>query len=98
MTLGQTIKAAREKRGLSVRKLAATLGVTPACASYWERDVYIPRIRNLLLLEHVLEFEDGELLRKLGDDAQQSIPDAERPAAKGSKRHRPKPHRNIVRR
>ena len=44
MTVGEAMKAAREKAGLTQAALAAITGVSPTSISQYENDKYIPRV------------------------------------------------------
>jgi transcriptional regulator with XRE-family HTH domain len=53
-TLGQQIRALREKRGLVQVDLAARCGVREVSISRWERDLEVPRVQHLSALARAL--------------------------------------------
>jgi transcriptional regulator with XRE-family HTH domain len=56
MDLGRRIQAWREARGLSQRKLAGLVGVTPQAVCMWEKEAIwqnLPSTRNLTKLVKV---------------------------------------------
>ncbi len=63
MSLGNRIKAARKRRGLSQLDVATTLGLTTQAISQWENDKTVPTHDNLVALTETL----GEDL--IGDSA-----------------------------
>ena len=55
-TIGQRIRAMRERRGLSQEKLGRAIGVTKAVISSWEMDrVKNMQLRNLFALAYALD-------------------------------------------
>jgi transcriptional regulator with XRE-family HTH domain len=54
-TLGQQIRALREKRGLVQVDLASRVGVREVSISRWERDLEIPRVQHLIALAKALD-------------------------------------------
>ena len=48
------IEALREKAGLTVSQLAASMGVSPVVVDQWETDRICPRLSDLPLLVKVL--------------------------------------------
>jgi transcriptional regulator with XRE-family HTH domain len=64
----ETLRQAREDRGLSQRALAKALGVTPGAVWQWEREEggTLPRFEITTEIERVLELEPGRLSRLLG--------------------------------
>lgn len=64
MTLGEKIKSARTRLGLTQAALAETIGVSNEAVSKWESDSYRPEDFNLELLDEVLGLslleDDGE--------------------------------------
>jgi transcriptional regulator with XRE-family HTH domain len=53
-TLGQQIRALREKRGLVQVDLAARCSVREVSVSRWERDLEVPRVQHLAALAKAL--------------------------------------------
>ena len=54
-TIGQQIRAARRKAGLTQRKLAAWLGVHHVTVCYWEKDARRPSLTHLLEVTRALK-------------------------------------------
>ena len=50
MTIGQTIREAREARGVTVTRLAELVGVAASTVSRVENDLQVPRQRLLALI------------------------------------------------
>ena len=50
MTIGQRLRAARESRGMSIRRLATLSGCSPSSISQIERDLAEPRMSTLVSL------------------------------------------------
>ena len=71
MTLGEKIKEARKKAGLSQEQLAEKLGVSRSAVAKWETDKGIPDVDNLKVLSKLLNvsvdclLDDGEVIEKL---------------------------------
>lgn len=54
-TLGETIKAARERKRISVIKLAEALEVTRPAIYAWQDDKYAPSLTHLIELSKILD-------------------------------------------
>ena len=67
MTLGEKLKAYREREGLTQEELADRLYVTRAAVSKWERDLGYPGIDSLRLIANEMGCTLDELLSE--DDA-----------------------------
>lgn len=61
-TPAQTIKEAREARGLSMNRLAAHAGCTRAAIHLWEHSQRTPRPRYAAALEKALDLPTGSIL------------------------------------
>lgn len=61
-TIGENIKAARIKKGLTQQELAAALNTTKAAVSRYELDQREPRYRLLQEIAQVLEVSCSELI------------------------------------
>ncbi len=62
MTIGQAIKKARQKKGLTQEKLAALTGYRPSQISLWETGGMFPSIITCFTLADVLECTIDELV------------------------------------
>lgn len=62
MTLGQSIKNARNKKGITQAELAAKIGVYQATLSYWETDRNCPSLLFAICIADVLEMTLDELV------------------------------------
>lgn len=60
--MGEKIRQAREKAGLSQHELAQALGVSHAAISFWESGRTAPTIGNLYRLASILGVKPGDLL------------------------------------
>lgn len=54
MTVGEAMKQAREKAGLTQNALATITGISPTSLNQYERDVYLPRIDAVEMLADTL--------------------------------------------
>jgi transcriptional regulator with XRE-family HTH domain len=61
MSGAQTIREARERKGLTASKLARLVGVTRPCIYLWEHGETYPRRRYAELLEALLDLSPGTL-------------------------------------
>lgn len=59
-TLGEKVKAARLRAGLTQLELSAKLGVTPTTISKWERGVSVPLPRYLRKLAQRFGLQPAE--------------------------------------
>lgn len=60
--MGEKIRQARERAGMSQRELALAIGVDPSAISLWETGRNGPTISNLYKLASILGVEPGSLL------------------------------------
>lgn len=63
------IKELREERGMKQVELADRMGVTQGTVSEWERETYLPKVRDLPRLAMVLEREISDLFLPLTEEA-----------------------------
>lgn len=70
--VGQRIKAAREKKGLTQEELAALVDISPTHVSVIERGTKIPRMDTFVALANVLEVSADSLLVDVVDHAVES--------------------------
>ena len=96
MTLGNRIKQARERVGLSQTRLAALIGLRQPTVSDWERDEVEPTRANLRaaagrlgVSPNWLAFGDDEFGDALKDDREEAEEDANRPPRPGHSRNSP---------
>ncbi len=61
-TFGQTLIEIREQKGISQRKLAELLGITPTRLNYWEKDKRQPDIEMIQNIAKALSTEPNLLL------------------------------------
>lgn len=54
MSIGERIKQARVKAGLTQVDLAAAIGMDPSSVSHWERDVSSPQSESLAAVARAL--------------------------------------------
>lgn len=54
MPMVMRIKERREAAGLTQKQLAAAMGVMQSAISSWEKETYLPNVRQLPLLASVL--------------------------------------------
>ena len=62
MTLGERIREARQREGLTQLELANAISSSPNLVSSWERDKSEPSLRNLLHLSVVLNARPDDLV------------------------------------
>lgn len=71
--IGENIKQARLKRGLTQEEVARDVGVTVRNYQRWERGLVTPYYRNLQAIAFALDVEEAELLgdmpREIGTDS-----------------------------
>jgi transcriptional regulator with XRE-family HTH domain len=65
-TLGDRLRSAREKSGLSAKQVADRLGVKPQSVSAWEHDQREPRANKLHMLAGILNVSMTWLLEGSG--------------------------------
>lgn len=65
MTLGELLREAREKKGLSVRELAKMVGISHPTIYNYEQDNHTPRITHLKRLAQALDIKLEELIERL---------------------------------
>lgn len=70
--VGQRIKAAREKKGLTQEELAARVEISPTHVSVIERGTKIPRMDTFVAIANVLEVSADSLLVDVVDQAVES--------------------------
>lgn len=70
--VGQRIKAAREKKGLTQEELAARMEISPTHVSVIERGTKIPRMDTFVAIANVLEVSADALLVDVVDHAVES--------------------------
>ena len=63
--IGQDLKEARLKKGLTGEQLAELLSVTEQTVSQWEADESFPDIEALIRLSDILDLDLDELLKKI---------------------------------
>lgn len=69
MTIGQSIKKAREAKGLSRYKLAEMAGIAPITIYQWERGAFCPTITCLIFIADALDISLDELVgRERGNE------------------------------
>lgn len=64
MNIGQKLKEARAKRGLTQEKVAEQIGVSRQTISNWENDRFYPDIVNLIYLSDLYSISLDELLKE----------------------------------
>ena len=67
--VGQRIRAAREKKGLTQEELAALVDISPTHVSVIERGTKIPRMDTFVAIANVLEVSADSLLVDVVDRA-----------------------------
>jgi transcriptional regulator with XRE-family HTH domain len=65
LRLGEVIRIARVRAGLSQERLGGLVGVSKAAVSAWERGLTRPRAEHVQALAHVLGAEIGRLLAEV---------------------------------
>lgn len=60
--MGEKIRQAREKAGMSQHELARALGISSTAISFWESGKTAPTVGNLYRLASILGVEPGDLL------------------------------------
>ena len=70
--VGQRIKAAREKKGLTQEELAARVEISPTHVSVIERGTKVPRMDTFVAIANVLEVSADSLLVDVVDHAVES--------------------------
>lgn len=60
--MGEKIRQARERAGMTQRELAQALGVDPSAVSLWEGGKNAPTVNNIYKLASILGVEPGSLL------------------------------------
>lgn len=60
--MGERIRAARERAGLTQKQLAIAVGVDPSAVSYWENGQTVPTINNLVKIAGILGVPPGDLI------------------------------------
>ncbi len=73
ISLGNNIKYARKKLGLTQEELAAQIGVTPQAVSKWENDTGMPDISMLVPLALTLNVSTDTLLGLVQEDLDDSV-------------------------
>lgn len=68
MTLGEKIKQARKKCGLSQEQLAEKMSVSRSAVAKWETDKGLPDVGNLKILARLLSVSVDELLDEAATD------------------------------
>ena len=70
MTIGDKIKAARKKAGMTQKEVAELVGVTPRCIQYYEGNIRKPQSTEVLIkLAAALNEEVSYFLSGAGADA-----------------------------
>lgn len=60
--MGERIRAARERAGLTQKELAAAIGVNHSAISFWENGQTVPTINNLVKIAGILGVSPGDLI------------------------------------
>jgi len=55
-----TLTRLRERLGLSLRKTARLVGVTPRAVMLWERGIFVPTLKNQLTLRNLMRLSKRE--------------------------------------
>ena len=61
--IGQMIRLARIKKGMTQADLAETIGVSQGAVGQWENGMTIPRPKHIVRLSSLLEIPVDELLK-----------------------------------
>jgi transcriptional regulator with XRE-family HTH domain len=72
-TLGQRLRAARERLGLTQFALAVSIGVQGNQVSRWERDQDAPRVVHLIRLRRALRVSLDDLVPQEGGGENDSV-------------------------
>ena len=70
LTIGQAMKAARKRSGLSQYQLSAMTGITREAISNYERDITNPQIFTVCAIADVLNMSIDELVGRRSNDAE----------------------------
>ena len=63
--LGQVIKHYRTVKAISVKELAAQLGVSEGCVRYWELGIRKPKLDNIQKMAKIFKIKVEELTQYL---------------------------------
>jgi transcriptional regulator with XRE-family HTH domain len=66
VTLGSTLRGAREAQGLDRKQLAELLSVAPSQVTRWEADEKTPSVQSLVVLARQLELRTADLFSMAG--------------------------------
>lgn len=61
--IGQMIRDARIRKGMTQADLAETIGVSQGAVGQWEQDMTIPRPKHIVRLSTLLDIPVEELLK-----------------------------------
>jgi len=61
----QVLTKLRERLGLSLRKTARLIGVSPRAVMLWERGIFIPKVEHQATLKNLTRLSKRELLDQL---------------------------------
>ena len=62
LTIGESIRRARKKKGISSRELSMKTGYDPTCVSKWENDKAVPKITSMIDIADALGISIDELV------------------------------------
>lgn len=62
LTMGESMRRARKKKGISMRKLAEITGYDPSAISQWENDKAVPRLTSVVDVADALGMSIDELV------------------------------------
>lgn len=65
MTLGETLKQARKKKGLKIKELAELVGVSHVSIYHYEQDNHVPKLTHLKRLAQALDLKLSELIERI---------------------------------
>ena len=65
MTLGETLKQARKKKGLKIKELAELVGVSYVSIYHYEQDNHVPKLTHLKWLAQALDLKLAELIERI---------------------------------
>lgn len=88
--IGETLRCARKKKGLTGEQLADLLFVTKQTVSKWENDKSIPDIETLIRLSTLLDLDLDELLKENGASAHAQPPATELQAQESARAPEPR--------